>query len=112
MDSEGNTTASHLGNAILVKCQAWVSDAGPGGRAIIGDVAGELATAARQVTEARRRLAQQRRRLLKSRSRGLCTPDQELTLAVFASTLELLEGQARQLEEAAKYVGRPRPLLS
>lgn len=78
----------------------------------MGDIDSELATAARHVAEARRIVARQRARIVKLKALGSATPDQELTLEAFVSTLALLERYAQQLADTAKRLELPYRTLS
>ena len=64
------------------------------------------------IAGARRIVARERVRILKLKTLGNATPDHELTLQAFISTLAQLEGHARQLAETAKRFERPRRMLS
>lgn len=78
----------------------------------MGEAESELIMGARHLAEGRRIVARQRERIAKLKALGRCTQDDELTLGVFVSTLDMLGGHARALEQAAKRLDRPRPLLS
>jgi hypothetical protein len=78
----------------------------------MGDTDSELAIAARHLVQARRIVARQRAHILKLKALGSATPDHELTLQVFVSTLAQMEGHAQELVETAKRFERPQRMLS
>jgi hypothetical protein len=78
----------------------------------MGDIDSELATASRHVAEARRIVARQRARIVKLKALGSATPDQELTLEAFVSTLALMERHAQELADTAKRLELPYRTLS
>lgn len=102
-----------IGGMAQHECADWTGWAGaPAGDNSMGDIDSELATAARRVAEARRIVARQRARIVKLKAIGSATPDQELTLEAFVSTLALLERYAQQLADTAKRLELPYRTLS
>jgi len=107
------TMALVIGGMAQHECADWTGWAGaPASDNSMGDIDSELATAARHVAEARRIVARQRTRIVKLKALGSATPDQELTLEAFVSTLALLERYAQQLADTAKRLELPHRTLS
>ena len=107
------TMALVIGGMAQHECADWTGWAGaPASDNSMGDIDSELATAARHVAEARRIVARQRTRIVKLKALGSATPDQELTLEAFVSTLALMERHAQELADTAKRLELPYRTLS
>ena len=90
---------------------SWIGEAFYASESSMGDIDGELATAAQHVADARRIVGLQRANILKLKAQGRATPDHELTLQALLGTLAQMESHAHALGETAKRLERPRRLL-